>query len=231
MIDLEKLTASNIIQLALDLDIDDRAMSDDAFVSPEEAQRRSMLAKSAFEVAIKRDEDLIRDAIQKYPRQLSQNELTLATILPKGSVSWSADYYVLIDAGWPWRIAVYIAWACCPRKERYPCTQEELATKHLGLTSDRQVTKWAANPAVREMIGILQAAPLMENRRDVFAALAKSASDPSFHGAADRKTFLTMTGDYIPHQKVDISPEKVDPVELTEAELAKVEKRSHGDSQ
>lgn len=220
MIDLEKLTATNLIQLALDLEIDDPALDDDSFISPEEALRRSMLAKGALEVILERDDDRIRDAsVKSAPR-------------PKGALGWAGDYYTLIDAGWPWRIAVYIAWACCPRKDRFPRTQEELARNHLGLTSDRQISKWASNPAVRETIGILQAAPLMENRRDVFAALAESAADPSFHGAQDRKTFLTMTGDYVPHQKVDISPEKVDPVELTEAELAKIEKRrSHDDSQ
>ena len=55
---------------------------------------------------------------------------------------WMELYRRLKDAGWAWRVAVYIAWAAQPKKYRWPETQEELATKCLGLTSDRAIAPW-----------------------------------------------------------------------------------------
>lgn len=39
---------------------------------------------------------------------------------------WWGLFQELRDGGWPWRVAVYIAWAAQPRRNRWPVTQEEL---------------------------------------------------------------------------------------------------------
>ena len=153
-------------------------------------------------------------------------------ILPKKKndqanlATWADDFYRFQDHGWPWRVAAYIAWASSPKNGRWPRTQEDLALKILGLTSDRQISKWRKlNPAIDEMIGIMQSIPLLDHRRDMFEALIASASNPSSKGAQDRKTALSMTGDYVPRQKVEVERAKVDPLELSDAELEELANR------
>ena len=110
---------------------------------------------------------------------------------------WMEEYRTLLQAGWPWRVAAYIAWAASPKSTRYPKTQAEMANKILGLTSDRVVHTWRAkNPAIDEMIAVMQGAPLMQHRRDVLDALATSATSADYKHNPDRKLFLELTGDY-----------------------------------
>lgn len=116
---------------------------------------------------------------------------------------WYADYLQLLNSGWPWRVAAYIAWASSPKQHRQPKTQEELATQVLGLTSDRVIATWRKkNPGIDTTIALLQAAPLLKYRRDVFDALAKSAMDPDYKHHNDRKLFVEMTGDHVPRSVV-----------------------------
>jgi len=104
----------------------------------------------------------------------------------------------LLDGGFPPRIAAYIAWAASPRQNRWPKTQDELAHL-LGLTSDRQFTKWRRNyKFIDELILKLQIEPLLKHRADVFAALIESASTPDYKHQPDRKLLLEITGDYVP---------------------------------
>src|SRR3989304_9055123 len=64
-------------------------------------------------------------------------------IPPEGKApKWMEPLLYLLDHNWPWRQAVYIAWAASPRVERWPATQELLATQVLGLTSDRVIAEW-----------------------------------------------------------------------------------------
>jgi hypothetical protein len=122
------------------------------------------------------------------------------------SGGWMEDYFALRDAGWPWRVAVYIAWASSPRIGRKPESIRELAVDVLGLTGPRQIHHWReTNPAIDEVVATLQAAPLMEHRRDVFEALAKAASDPDHRNNPDRRLALEMTGDFVPRSKVEVA--------------------------
>jgi hypothetical protein len=212
MFDPEKLSNANMQQLALDLEIQE--VGADPFLSQDEVQRRSMVSLNALK------ERLVADA-EKYP-ELKVKAMIEEKPMPNNLLLWGEDFYRLLDAGWPWRVAAYIAWASSPKARRFPKTQEKLSTEFLGLTSDRNICEWRKkNPAIDEMIGIMQSAPLLDHRRDVFEALIESASDPSFHGAQDRKTLLTMTGDYIPHAVVEDKREKANPVDLSDAELDK----------
>ena len=137
---------------------------------------------------------------------------------------WFARYAELRSAGWSWRVACYIAWASCPRKSRSPETQEELATKVLGLTSDRQIWTWRVkNPAIDETVALFQAAPLFEHRADIMDALIASASTHDYKNHQDRKMALEMMGDYVPRLRVDAERHKLDDLDqMTEEELRQI---------
>lgn len=184
-------------QLALGLEVDEEtqaAAAGETFVTPEEARLRSEAA-----------------------RQL------LSSLV--GAKTWMEQYYKLLEAGWPWRVACYIAWASSPRIGRWPATQEELARQVLGLTSDRVIGTWRKkNQAIDDVITILQAAPLMQHRADVFSALATSASDPDHRSNPDRRLFLELTNDYVPHSKLDLrrDGEIEDLSQMSEEELERL---------
>lgn len=130
---------------------------------------------------------------------LRRNERVLGAV-------WWDDYHRLRAEGWDWRKAVYIAWTASPAINRWPATQEELATACLGLSSDRVIRKWRANePGIEERVVRMQAEPLMAHRRDVIEALVSVASDPDPRSHPDRKLFLELTGDYTPRARMDAS--------------------------
>jgi hypothetical protein len=177
-------------QLALDLVVEEEPLPPGNHPpSPDEARLRSEAARQLLEIG-----------------ELKQ--------------AWMEEYLQLRTAGWPWRVAAYIAWASSPRIGRAPGSIDELAKNVLGLTGPRQIHHWReTNPAIDEVVGVLQAAPLMAHRRDVLEALAKSASDSDHRSNPDRKLFLEITGDYIPKAKVDISRDAEDLSQYSDAEL------------
>ena len=238
-LDLKDLSIQNISQLALDLNLSEIETEPSDFVSPAEAQRRSDVALQAMKLKFKDDVEklekyeadqklyvLTTTPLAKDARGRTDRDQTETPPIPPvkpNTFGWEEDFFLLMNQGWPWRVAVYIAWAGSPKVGRWPKTQETLAIDVLGLTSDRQISEWRKNnPAIDEMIGIMQAMPLLSHRRDIFEALATSASDPSSKGAQDRKTALTMTGDYVPHLKIDQKRETSDPMDKSDAELDEI---------
>jgi hypothetical protein len=132
-----------------------------------------------------------------------------------GAPRWLDDYLELVRGGWHWRVAAYIAWASSPRVAREPKTQDELARIHLGLTSDRAISTWRKrNPAIDEVVRMMQAGPLFKHRAEIFTALVAVAVKPDYKGHADRKLALELMGDYTPIRKV----------------LAELRKKSGGDA-
>jgi len=163
-----------IYQLTLPLDIEDVISDQSSVVSVEEARLRSETARAAL-------------------HELSPE-----------STPWKDEYLNLVEGGWNWRVAAYIAWAASPKNTRTPKTQDELATQHLGLTSDRAINTWRRkNPAIDEMVAVLQAAPLFEHRAEIYEALVKVATSPEYKGHNDRKLALELLGDYVPKSKVE----------------------------
>jgi hypothetical protein len=189
-------------QLALGLNLEETDRVEAGFVSPEEARRRSLLAFREMNSAASEE----------------------------GAV-WVDRYRDLLNAGWPWRVACYIAWASSPRIGRWPATQQALAADVLGLTSDRVIATWRKkNPTIDQLIAEWQALPLLEHRADVFAALAKSASDPDHRHNPDRKVYLEMTGDYVPRAKLDVSTREVEDLsQMSDAELDKLARQIRGE--
>lgn len=161
-----------VYQLPLDLDLPE---ADDDQQTPEEARLRSEAARSALEGMFGKI----------------------------GAPRWLDEYNELVRGGWPWRVAAYIAWASSPRAGREPKTQDELARIHLGLTSDRAISTWRRkNPAIDEVVRIMQAAPLFKHRSEIFTALVAVAVKPEYKSHNDRKLALELMGDYMPARKV-----------------------------
>lgn len=139
-------------------------------------------------------------------------------------LGWYEDYLRLRAGGWPWRQAAYIAWASSPKVSREPRTMDELARKHLGLTSDRAISTWRRkNPLIDEMVAQLQAAPLWEHRAEIYQALLEVAVKPEYKSHNDRKLALELLGDYVPASKLVAEMTKRvkgDLSELSDEELA-----------
>lgn len=124
---------------------------------------------------------------------------------------WYEEFENLVQGGWDWRVAAYIAWASSPRENRLPKTQDELARLHLGLTSDRAISTWRKkNPVIDQMVAALQAAPLWEQRADHFKALnegaIKAGSDYKFYRHLELA--FKMRGEFIPTSKQMIALKK-----------------------
>lgn len=118
---------------------------------------------------------------------------------------WFGRFEALLEGGWAWRQACYIAWASMPMDGRTPKTQDELARTHLGLGSDRAISTWRKkNPAIDTMIALLQSAELWDHRADSFKNLIdgmkQAGSDYKFFHHL--KLFLEMTGDYVPLNQI-----------------------------
>ncbi len=120
-----------------------------------------------------------------------------------GAPRWLDDYLELVRGGWPWRVAAYIAWASTPRGSREPKTQEDLAKNHLGLASDRAIITWRRkNPAIDEVVRMMQAGPLFKHRAEIYTALVAVAVKPEYKSHNDRKLALELMGDYMPAHKI-----------------------------
>lgn len=127
----------------------------------------------------------------------------LSDLLDQGELpDWAEMYQRLLNSGWPWRVALYVAWASMPKQKRFPKSQDELAREYLGLTSDRAISTWRKKYPVDQMIADLQADELLDARADVFDALKFMASLKDYKGASDRKVYLEMIGAYVPVTKL-----------------------------
>lgn len=144
---------------------------------------------------------------------------------------WMELFQKLLEGGWRWEIAVYIAWRAMPRKYRYPDTQEELAKKCLGLSSDRAIATWRKrNPFIDEYITILQGELVFDRIPDILDAMTEVAATPDYKGNADRKLALEMTGRYTPSSKITaemakklVNSKPDDLEDLSDEELRKIE--------
>ncbi|HAE59355.1 MAG TPA: hypothetical protein DCG54_07575 [Anaerolineae bacterium] len=138
-----------------------------------------------------------------------------------GDADWADTYHDLINAGWPWRMAAWVAWSTMPKSRRWPKSQEELATNVLGLTSDRVIATWRKkHPTLDQLIADLQASEMLDTRADVLRALKVSASDVDYKHSPDRRIYLTMTGDYSENKKLEITRKAKSTVrDMSDAEL------------
>lgn len=143
-----------------------------------------------------------------------------------GAPDWFEEYLKLVGGGWPWRVAVYIAWLAQP-KPRWPKSQHELATQVLGLTSDRQFSIWRAkNPAIDAMVEQARFGMVYDALGDIFAASISVASSHDYKGHHDRAMLYKMVGYLSDKIEADINNSGVDLAKLSFEEklrLAKID--------
>lgn len=202
----------------LRLAIGDDDLVDEGAVSPAEARSRSEAARLALEALPNPPTPFPKEEGGEEALTLPPGPVALAQASPipagrereKGPL-WLEEYHQLLDQGWKWRIAAYIAWASSPKVSRWPETQQLLATQVLGLTSDRTIiAARKKNTAIDQTIAVMQSAPLMAHRRDVMDALVESAQIRGRNGNPDRKMYLEMTGDYKRTVKIEDGGESSD---------------------
>jgi hypothetical protein len=145
---------------------------------------------------------------------------------------WMELYQRLVEGGWGWRVAVYIAWAAQPKRDRDPQTQEDLAIKCLGLNSDRAIATWRKkNQSIDETISMLQGSIIFDSLSDAFGAMVEVATEPDYKGHQDRKLLFEMAGVYTPSSKITAEMAKRitnsnshDLEDLPDEELRRIEK-------
>lgn len=131
------------------------------------------------------------------PEEAALREMAAKTTFEAGEElpGWYGEYEELLAAGWPFRVAMYIAWAATPKAGRKPKSLGELASV-MGLNSPRAIHSWRSkNPAIDQVVTMLQGRPLFEARADAIQALVESASNPAYRNAADRRLFFQLVGD------------------------------------
>ena len=137
---------------------------------------------------------------------------------------WSGDYLALLDEGWYWRDAVYIAWKGTPRQYRTPGNQEELA-ELMGFTGRTLKSRLAKNPAIKLRAAKHVTTQAMDRVDEVMDALIESAASANYKSHPDRKLFLEMTGMYIPKQGIEVGALAHHPDDmsnLSDADLARL---------
>jgi hypothetical protein len=194
-----------------------------AFVFLEELVPSEMGSAISWEEAKSRSDQARRDLEDKYYRLLV-NDLAGSPTSPDGKTQmvskdtydWYARYEYLVKHNWPWRVAAFIAWSTVPRKHRMPATQEELATKFLGLNSSRVIATWRQKyPQIERVIREFGADPLLAHMGDVLSALAESAANSSYRNNQDRKVYLEMTGKYRPASDIRVETDIDDEGDLS----------------
>ncbi len=136
--------------------------------------------------------------------------------------TWYEDYIFLRENGWPFRVAVYIAWASTPRSARWPKHLYELGDL-LGV-SWRQIHKWRRkNPAIDETVAAMQAEYLMRHRADVIASLIRNASDDDYKNIPAKRLFFQLTGDLGDGSDITLRTAPVTGDELAEARAKALE--------
>lgn len=156
------------------------------------------------------------------PQEAALREVEARTHFESGErPEWYDEYESLINHGWPFRVAMYIAWAATPAgDDRYPKTLLDLA--HLmGLRSTRAIFTWRSkNEAIDSQVAILQAAPLFKHRAGIFAATIKTATEPGYRNTAERRLAYQLMGDLDPEGNVAVN------VALSGDDLAKARQQA-----
>ena len=121
-----------------------------------------------------------------------------------GDLAWADTYAALLEEGWEWRKAAYIAWASLPATTRQPKSLGDFAAI-IGLRSTKTIRSWRLkNKAIDLAVQKLSLSNLLDSAPAVVDALVSSASDPNYKSAPDRKLYFEMTGMYVPRSKIGV---------------------------
>jgi len=113
-----------------------------------------------------------------------------------GVTGYQDFYHKLLEAGWHWRKAAFMAWRAAPRGSRWPETQQELAAA-LGLASDRAFRIWLKKNQQMEQV-IRQAALMVfeSHLADVDLVTIQQARQPN-SGVPERALYYKRYQDLL----------------------------------
>lgn len=143
-------------------------------------------------------QQLSRDALEEFEQALDDR----AECAPL-----SDPFLELLEQGWDWRKALYIAWAQLPLAVRWPKTQEELAVI-MGLRSARTIRKWRErNPGidllVKRAMGARAASRVSELTANILTRTYQVGMTHDYKGHKDRRLWLEADG--LLKQQVDVT--------------------------
>jgi hypothetical protein len=119
-------------------------------------------------------------------------------------------YLDLSAAGWPWRQAMYIAWARMSARGRWPETLDELANL-MGLRSPRTVRTWRhKNPEIDRQVREFVVRGVADRSAEVLEAAFASATGEGYRGFNDRRMLLEIGGVYRQQQDVTVTAVNAD---------------------
>lgn len=119
--------------------------------------------------------------------------------------SWADDYHMLINSGFPWKVAAFIAWSLTLKTYRWPETLDSLAVEVLGLSSARRIFEWRRKyPYIDQVIADLRTAKYFEYIPGAIAASGEVASIPDYKSTAERRLLFEATGVIETRQKVSV---------------------------
>lgn len=144
----------------------------------------------------------------------AEEQRLFEVMLQSSDLPWIGDYLALLQEGWYWRDAIYIAWKGLPKTHRKPENIEELA-KLMGISPSTIKSRLAKNSAIRVRAAKQVAARAYDVVDDVWDALIASASDPNYKSHPDRKLFMEMTGQYTPKQAIGLGLQEDDEEDLS----------------
>lgn len=208
-----------IYQLQMELDGIEESLQ------PNDERLTSEIALTALSALRVKEPNYI-EGIDGKPIQMGEREVP-----PR----WMDLYKRLVEGGWKWRVAVYIAWSAQPKKYRWPSTQEELAVQCLGLTTDRAIATWRKrNPSIDETISMLQGSIIFDSLPDALNAMVEVATESDYKGHQDRKLMFEMAGVYTPSSKITaemakrlVNSNPDDLEDLSDEELRRIENMAH----
>lgn len=138
-------------------------------------------------------------------------------------------YLALLDEGWYWRDAAYIAWKGMPKEVRQPATLTELANV-LGCGRRTIASRRNRNPAIDVRAAKASASFVFERIGEVIEALMTSASDPNYKNHPDRKLALEMAGVYVPKQGLVLEDGRMVDEDLSDLSEDELRRMAHLDA-
>lgn len=159
-----------------------------------------------FEDLVSEDEEISYEEAQALSRDaLEEFEQALDNRPECGPLR--DPFLEMLEQGWGWRKALYIAWAQLPLAVRWPRTQDELAVI-MGLRSARTIRKWREkNPGidllVKRAMGARAAGRVSELTANILSRTYQVGMIHDYKGHKDRRLWLEADG--LLKQQVDVT--------------------------
>ena len=186
-------------QLTFDLDIEEVEAVSIAGLSGDEIQARKDVAKAMIEKGDFFKKDNNGDPIFPF---------------------WFESYLRYKSGGYPFRVAILMAWLGTPASKRYPKTKKELADM-MGLRSPRQFAVWIQkNPQILVEANMAWKNRILDALNDSVDAMLEVAATPDYKGKYDRSLHFKMAEVLI--ERIEINDKHADLSKLSFDEKMKL---------